>query len=133
MTIPPGIAGLEPRIHDFAAAWLRLGEPGVGEDLVADPILVLGPEGTSPVPRNAFLAAVAGRQARVSAATTAPTTLVAMTATPLGDRLVLATMTWSFGSGALAATLVSDFLLQREGMEACAASPTCPVPTSSTT
>jgi hypothetical protein len=32
----------------------------------------------------------------------------------LGDRLMLATMTWSFGQGRDAATLVSDFLLQRE-------------------
>jgi hypothetical protein len=33
---------------------------------------------------------------------------------PLGDRLVLATMTWSFGQGSDAVTLVSDLLLQRE-------------------
>jgi hypothetical protein len=35
--------------------------------------------------------------------------------TPLGDRLVLATLVWTFGAGIDSATLVSDFLLQREG------------------
>jgi hypothetical protein len=108
------VTGLQHRIRDFAADWLRLGAPGVGDELVADPILVLGPQGTSAVPRRAFLAAVTGRQASVSAATTAVTTLTGTTVTPLGDRLVLATMTWSFGQGRDAATLVSDFLLQRE-------------------
>ena len=34
--------------------------------------------------------------------------------TPSGDRLVLSTMTWSFRQGNDEATLVSDFLLQRE-------------------
>ena len=108
------VTALEHRVRDFAAAWLRLGEPGVGDELVADPILVLGPEGTSTVPRDAFLAAVAERQARVSSVTTAVTTLTGTTVTALGDRLLLATMTWSFGQGRDAATLVSDFLLQRE-------------------
>jgi hypothetical protein len=109
------IAALERCVRDFAAAWLRLGEPGVGDELVADPILVLGPGGTSAVPRAGFLAAVAGRQARVSAAATAVASLTGATVTPLGDRLVLATMTWTLGQGRDAATLVSDFLLLREG------------------
>jgi hypothetical protein len=81
---------------------------------VADPLLVLGPHGTSAVPRSAFLAAVAGRQAHVRAATTAVATLTETTVTPLGDRLVLATMTWSFGPHPDAVALVSDFLLHRD-------------------
>lgn len=117
MNTAPHDAGLEHRLRDFAAAWLQLGAPGVGDELVADPILVLDPQGMSAVPRDAFLAAVTARQASVSAATTAVTTLSGTTVTPLGDRLVLATMKWSFGQGTDedAATLVSDFLLQREG------------------
>jgi hypothetical protein len=115
MNVQPTSAGVDRYLEDFAAAWLRLGEPGVGDVLVADPILVLGPEGTVPIPRTAFLAAVAGRHAIVSAAPTATTTLTGTTGMPLGDRMVLATITWSFGQGAEAANLVSDFLLQREG------------------
>jgi hypothetical protein len=111
----PRSTALERRVRDFAAAWLRLGEPDVGDELVADPILVLGSEGTSAVPRDGFLAAVAGRQARVNAATTAVASLTRATVSPLGDRLVLATLTWTFGAGSDSATLVSDFLLQREG------------------
>ena len=42
------------------------------------------------------------------------TTLTATTVTPLGDRLLLATMTWSFKHGTDEVNLVSDFLLQRE-------------------
>jgi hypothetical protein len=49
----------------------------------------------------------------VSAADTA-TSLTAKTVTPLGDRLVLATVTWSFRNGTDEVNLVSDFLLQRE-------------------
>jgi hypothetical protein len=115
VNVSPHVTGLEHRIRDFATAWLRLDAPGVGDDLVADPILVLGPQGTSAVPRSAFLAAVTGRQASASAAMTAVPILTETTVTPLGDRLVLATMTWSFAQGRDAATLVSDFLLQREG------------------
>lgn len=33
---------------------------------------------------------------------------------PLGDRMVPATITWSFGQGSGAVTLVSDVLLHRE-------------------
>lgn len=111
MNTDPHVTELEHRVQDFATAWLRLGSPGVGDELVADPILVLGPQGTSAVSRHAFLAAVA---ARAAAAGTTTATFTGATATPLGDRLVLATMTWSFGQGSDAATLVSDLLLQRE-------------------
>ena len=103
-------AELEHRVRDFAATWMRIGTPGLGDALLSDPILVLGPQGTSAVPREAFLAAVAGRQATANAADTA-TTLTATTVTPLGDRLLLATMTWSFRNGTDEVTLVSDFLL----------------------
>jgi len=111
----PRITALERCVRDFATAWLRLGEPDVGDELVADPILVLGSQGTSAVPRDGFLAAVAGRQARVNAATTAVASLTQAKVTPVGDRLVLATLTWTFGTGKDSATLVSDFLLEREG------------------
>lgn len=112
MTTEPRPATIEHRVRDFAAAWSRLGEPGLGEALLSDPILVLGPHGTSAVPRGAFLAAVADRQAAVSAAETA-TTLIATTVARLGVRLVMATMTWSFRHGDREANLVSDFLLER--------------------
>ncbi|MCB2174277.1 MAG: hypothetical protein KQH57_00560 [Actinomycetales bacterium] len=108
------LVGLEQRIVDFAAAWDRLGAPGVGDDLLADPVLVLGEHGTSAVPRQAFLAAVSERYAAVRGATTATATLAGTTPTLLGSRLVLATITWTFGSGAGTALLISDFLLQRE-------------------
>jgi hypothetical protein len=113
VTTGPDATELEHRVRDFAATWLRIGAPGLGDALLSDPILVLGPQGTSAVPRDAFLAAVEGRQATANAADTA-TTLIATTATPLGDRLVLATMTWSFRHGSDEVNLVSDFLLQRE-------------------
>ena len=115
MNATPRMTALERCVRDFAAAWLRLGEPDVGGELVADPILVLGGQGTSAVPRGGFLAAVAGRQARVNAAAAAAASLTRAKVTPLGDRLVLATLTWTFGAGRDSATLVSDFLLQREG------------------
>ena len=113
VTTGPNATELEHRVRDFAATWLRIDAPGLGDALLSDPILVLGPQGTSAVPRGAFLAAVAGRQATANAADTA-TTLTATTVTPLGDRLLLATMTWSFRHGTDEVNLVSDFLLQRE-------------------
>ena len=106
---------LDRRVREFAAEWLRLGEPGVGEDLVADPLLVLGPQGTSAVPRAAFLAAVGRRRDVVAAATTSDTALTGVATTALGEPMVLATLTWSFGEGSRAVALVGDFLLQREG------------------
>ena len=108
---------LDRRVTSFAGRWLRLGEPDVDDDLVADPILVLGADGTVPVPRAAFLAAVAGRAVAVGEAGAASTTLTGTTVVPLGDRMVLATISWSFGEGDGATTLVSDFLLQRDGDE----------------
>jgi len=113
VTTGPDATELEHRVRDFAARWLRIGAPGLGDVLLSDPMLVLGPQGTSAVPRSAFLAAVAGRQATVNAADTA-TTLTSATVTPLGDRLILATVTWSFRHGSDEENLVSDFLLQRE-------------------
>jgi len=115
METPPPSAELDRQVATFAGDWLRLGEPGVGAALVADPILVLGADGTMPVPRAAFLAAVAGRAAAVAGAGAPPTELTGSTAVPLGDRMVLATISWSFGEGDRAAMLVSDFLLQRDG------------------
>ena len=115
VTTGPDATELEHRVRDFAATWLRIDAPGLGDALLSDPILVLGPDGTSAVPRGAFLAAVAGRRTTVNAADTATaTTLTATTVTPLGDRLLLATMTWSFRHGTDEENLVSDFLLQRE-------------------
>jgi len=105
--------GLEPLVAEFAQAWLRIADAAVGAERVADPILVLGAEGTSAVPREAFLAAVRGRAAAV-AATATITSLTSSAVTPLGDRMALATLTWSFGDGPAAPRLVGDFLLQRE-------------------
>jgi hypothetical protein len=113
VTTDPHPTEIEHRVRDFASAWSRLGEPELSQALVSDPILVLGPKGTAPVPRPAFLAAVADRRATVNTVDTA-TTLTELTVTPLGDRLVLATMTWSFKHGDDETNLVSDFLLQRE-------------------
>ena len=100
-------------VATFAADWLRLTEPDLAQRLVADPILVLGPTGTVPVPKAALLAAVTGRSDAVAAAE-ADTTLVQADTTALGDRMVLATISWEFTLGAGHTTLVSDFLLQRE-------------------
>jgi hypothetical protein len=48
-------------VDTFAARWLELTDPAVGDALVADPILVLGTSGTTAVPRAAFLGAIASR------------------------------------------------------------------------
>ncbi|HEY3340119.1 MAG TPA: hypothetical protein VGK18_16590 [Propionicimonas sp.] len=113
---------LDALIDTFAADWLRLPEPGLASRLVADPLLVLAPDGTMPVPLPAFLAAIAARSAAVDAAMDATTTLTGVSAQALGDRLVLATISWSFGHGGTTTTLVSDFLLERRpGGLRCAA------------
>ncbi|MGV8907901.1 MAG: hypothetical protein ACOH1Y_02885 [Propionicimonas sp.] len=91
--------GLHTLLDSFAARWLELSDPRVAAEIVADPILILGPAGTTPVPRAAFLAAIAGRAASVTAAVTSTTTLTGLTAQPLGDRMVLATITWRFEIG----------------------------------
>jgi hypothetical protein len=112
---PRPVSPLDSLVTGFAAAWLRIDEPAIGDMLVADPVLVLGPGGTAPVRRAAFLAAVAGRRDVVSGASNA-TALTGVTATPLGERMAVATISWSFG-GDDPAMLVSDFLLQREGLD----------------
>jgi len=97
----------------FAAEWLRLPDPELAARLVADPILILGPDGTMPVPRTAFLAAITARSAAVADAPGSTTTLVGTATQALGDRMVLATISWAFGRGGSTTTLVSDFLLER--------------------
>ncbi|HEY3547675.1 MAG TPA: hypothetical protein VGK17_16500 [Propionicimonas sp.] len=101
-------------VTTFAAEWLRLPDPQLAARLVADPILILGPDGTMPVPRTAFLAAITARSAAVADAQGSTTTLSGTATLALGDRMVLATISWDFGRGASTTTLVSDFLLERE-------------------
>jgi hypothetical protein len=108
---------LESLVATFAARWLELADPGVAGEIVADPILILGPAGTTPVPRSAFLAAIAGRAEAVDIAVGSRTSLAGLTVQALGDRMVLATISWRFDMGDTSATLVSDFLLQREGAD----------------
>lgn len=109
---------LEALVESFASDWLMLGDPLVDTRLIADPILVLGPEGTAPVPRVAFLAAVTARARAVDDIPDRKTKLVGAAVHPLGERMVLATITWSFSFDDISSTLVSDFLLQREGSDA---------------
>ncbi len=106
--------GLDDLIRTFASEWTRLADPRLGAQLVADPVLVLGADGTSPVPRAAFLAAVTARSAAVSATPAARTGLTQASAHALGDRMVVATISWAFSHATSSTTLVSDFLLQRE-------------------
>ncbi len=105
---------LDHLVDNFAAEWLRLPDPQLAARLVADPILILGADGTMPVPRTAFLAAIAARSAAVADAPGSTTTLAGTATQALGDRMVLATISWGFGRGASTATLVSDFLLERQ-------------------
>ena len=111
----PEQIGLDALVDTFASEWLRLGESQLATQIVADPVLVLGPEGTAPVPRSAFLAAVTARSKAVKDSADSITTLAGASAHSLGDRMVLATISWSFSHGDTTTTLVSDFLLQREG------------------
>ncbi len=106
---------LDALVNSFASEWLRLGDSQLATQIVADPVLVLGPEGTAPVPRSAFLAAVTARSKTVKDSADSITTLTGASAQSLGDRMVLATISWSFSSGDATTTLVSDFLLLREG------------------
>jgi len=108
---------LDTLVASFAADFLRLAEPGLADRLLADPLLVLGPQGTAPVPREAFLAAVGARASRVGEATDAETTLVGASGQALGERMVIATLRWEFRLGTTTAPLVSDVLLQREGTD----------------
>jgi hypothetical protein len=105
---------LDRLVDTFAAEWLRLPDPQLAGRLVADPVLILGPDGTMPVPRPAFLAAITARSAAVAGTPGSTTTLAGTATQALGDRMVLATISWSFGTDAGPATLVSDFLLERE-------------------
>ena len=114
----PETTPLEALVDSFASEWLLLRDPLVATRLIADPILVLGPEGTAPVPRLAFLAAVTARAGAVNDLADQSTTFVGAAVHPLGDRMVLATISWSFSYDGIPSTLVSDFLLQREGQDA---------------
>jgi hypothetical protein len=113
--VNPEQIDLDALVDTFATEWLRLGDSQLATQIVADPVLVLGPEGTTPVPRSAFSAAVTARSKAVKDSAHSVTTLAAASAQSLGDRMVLATISWSFSSAGTTTTLVSDFLLQREG------------------
>ncbi len=104
---------IQALVDTFAAEWLRLPEPLLAARIIADPLLVLGPDGTMPVPRPAFLAAITARAHTVDDSVNARTTLTGANAQALGDRMVLATISWTFSHGGGATTLVSDFLLER--------------------
>ena len=108
---------LNELVRAFAVRWNRLTDPHLGEQMLADPVLVLGPQGTTPVPRTDFLGAVAARADAISAASAPPPELAGVTAHTLGERMVVATITWSFGSPESAVALVSDFLFFREQPE----------------
>ena len=110
----PVQTNLDHLVNTFAAEWLRLPDPQVAGRLVADPILILGPDGTMPVPRAAFLAAITARSAAVTGTPGSTTTLAGTATQALGDRMVLTTISWSFGFDNSTATLVSDFLLERD-------------------
>jgi hypothetical protein len=104
---------LDHLVDKFAAEWLRLPDRRLAARLVADPILILGPDGTMPVPRAAFLGAIAARSAAVAGTPGSTTTLAGAVAQALGHRMVLATISWTFRRDAGGAGLVSDFLLER--------------------
>ena len=111
MTTPGASEGLTTEVREFAEEWLNLGEPGAAERLVADPILVLGANGTVPIPRPVFVEHVAQRQVATSQSRTV---LGDIAARALGERMVVATIAWRFTQGDHSTELVSDFLLQRE-------------------
>jgi hypothetical protein len=95
-----------------------LGGSQLAAEIIADPILVLGPEGAVCLPRSAFLSAIMARSKAVNDTVDSMTTLAGASAQSLGDPMVLATISWTFNRGDTATTLVSDFLLQREGPDA---------------
>ena len=111
---PDPIRSVGSLVDTFAARWLELTDPAVGDALLADPILVLGPSGTTAVPRAAFLGAIASRAQAVDDLTDTSTTLAGSTAVAVGDQMVLATIRWTFHHGEATRELVSDFLLERE-------------------
>jgi hypothetical protein len=110
--VNPEQIDLDALVDSFATEWLRLGDSRLATQIVADPVLVLGLEGTTPVPRSAFPAAVVARATAVKGSAHSTTTLAGASAQSLGDRMVLATITWTFSTGHTTTTLVSD--LQRE-------------------
>ena len=111
---PDPVRSVDSLVDTLAARWLELTYPAVGEALVADPILVLGPSGTTAVPREAFLGAIASRAQAVEKLTDATTSFAGSTAVALGAQMVLATIRWTFHHGEATRELVSDFLLERE-------------------
>lgn len=111
---PDPTSSVDTLVDAFAARWLQLTDPGVGDALIADPILVLGRSGTTAVPRAAFLGAIASRAQAVDDLAHATTSLTGCTAVALGEQMVLATIRWTFHLGETTRELVSDFLLQRE-------------------
>jgi hypothetical protein len=111
VTTPDASEDLNAAVREFAEEWLTLSEPGAAERLVADPILVLAANGTVPIPRPLFVAHAAQRQV---AASDSRTVLRTIAAQALGERMVVATVTWGFTHGDNNTELISDFLLQRE-------------------
>lgn len=111
VTTPDVSGALDNAVRAFAQEWLNLAEPGTAERLVADPVLVLAAESTVPIPRQVFIEHVAQRQA---AAGDSRTVLRDVAAQALGQRMVVATITWRFTSGDHDTELISDFLLQRD-------------------
>ncbi len=110
---PDPIRCVDRLVDTFAARWLELADPAVGDALVGDPILVLGASGTTAVPRAAFLRAIASRAQAVENLTDTTTSLAGTTALALGEQMVLATIRWTFHHGEATRELVSDFLLER--------------------
>jgi hypothetical protein len=107
-------APLDRLVESFATRWLELGQTDATTDLVADPILVLGPAGTAPVPLATFLEVIASRAKAVTESAQPVTTVLAgCTARALGERMVIATIRWNFEHGDSTNELISDFLLQR--------------------
>ena len=105
---------LDDLIRTVASRWEHLGAPHTRAQLLAHPVLVLGPDGTTPVARPDFLAAVTARAQAVAKAPMLRTSLAGATAQAFGERMVMATSSWTIDLGTDVATLVSDFLLQRE-------------------
>ena len=111
MTTPDASEVPNTAVREFAEQWLNLGEPGAAERLVADPILVLAANGTVPIPRQVFVEHAAQRQV---AASDSRTVLRDIAVQALGERMVVATMTWRFTHGDHNTELIGDFLLHRD-------------------
>jgi hypothetical protein len=110
----PQSAPLDRLVEDFATRWLQLAPSDSATGLVADPVLVLGPAGTAAVPLATFLEAIASRAKAVADSPQATATVLSgCTAQALGERMVIATIRWTFHHGDRTNELVSDFLLER--------------------